>query len=333
MLTINWKNGIAYMAFGAFSAYLGMWTLNGGDAWMPMLWTLGLGLAGAGILLRGRYPFAQPARSYRAEMWNGRQEAPLAAAPAPVREERSGEAALLGHEMKNYLCTLKGNASLLRQRMPTADQVIIDRIDRVVAKLESFTRGMAEAHAATATGVLWHVRLKEASQACSRTHFHKDAETFSWEGGDETSTLLCDPDRLDQVFLNLYSNSLEAGASKVKTSVRREKGRLSIRIEDNGRGCAEEDLTRIFEPFFTTKQGSVRRGLGMFIVQSIVENHGGKVRVRTKNGGADGRTGLIFTLEFPLPPVVPAAPEAFAPLALAGSPTEVAWLLPEPGMN
>jgi hypothetical protein len=70
----------------------------------------------------------------------------------------------------------------------------------------------------------------------------------------------------------------------------------------------------------------------MFIVQSIVENHGGMVKVRTKNGGADGRTGLIFTLTFPQPPVSPVVNAVPAPLDLAGAPDEMAWLLPEPNL-
>lgn len=333
MIAANWKNGIAYMAFGAMATYLGMWTLHGNGAFIMVLWTLGIALAGAGIVIRGGRAYAHPSRSLLSTKLNGSQGAPATEAlSVPAWEGRSGEAALLGHEMKNYLCTLKGNASLLRQRMPSSDQVIIDRIDRVVAKLESFTRGIAKANAATACGVLWHICLADAAKACTRTHFHKDAQAFDWDGGNDAPTLLCDPERLEQVFLNLYSNSLEAGATQVNTATRKERGRLIVRIEDNGRGCAEEDLARIFEPFFTTKRGPVRRGLGMFIVQSIVENHGGKVKVGTKNGGADGRTGLIFTLEFPLSPVIPTTSEVFAPLAQAGSPSEIAWLLPKPNM-
>jgi hypothetical protein len=88
-------------------------------------------------------------------------------------------------------------------------------------------------------------------------------------------------------------------------------------------------LQRIFEPFFTTKTGPARRGLGMFIVQSIVENHKGRVRVAAKNGGADGRTGLIFTLEFPLPA---RKPEAIRPIPLleAELPAEESWMLAVP---
>ena len=121
------------------------------------------------------------------------------------------------------------------------------------------------------------------------------------------------------MFLNLYSNALEAGASRVITSMRKVENRIRICIEDDGKGCAVEDLARIFEPFFTTKTGPARRGLGMFIVQSIVENHGGRIKVQSKNGVKEGIHGLIFTLEFPFPePSRPGKPEIpFSPKAKA----------------
>jgi signal transduction histidine kinase len=258
-----------------------MWTFKGNGSWLPLLFPFALALAGLGILLRKE--------------------------TAPVEPSDRGEdACLLSHEMKNYLCTLKGNAHLLRQRVPSDDHIIIDRIDRVVAKLESFTLGMSGAkEAAIATGTLRAVRPAEAAQACVRTHFHKDLEAFRFEAAADAH-LEGDPDRLEQVFLNLYANSLEAGARTVTTRVERAAGKVLVRIEDDGKGCAREDLARIFEPFFTTKSGPARRGLGMFIVQAIVENHGGRIRVGTKNGSEDGSTGLIFSLEFPLPAMRPA---------------------------
>jgi signal transduction histidine kinase len=287
MANATWIHGAAGMALGIGAAWLGAPTAAGNGAWVP-------GMLGAAAVLAG---LAWGARA-------NRKPAPLASG-FPARslagegaEAEAGGAALLGHEIKNYLCTLKGNASLLRQRVPTDDQAIIDRIDRVVEKLESFTRRMGASEAATGLGVLTPVVPSQTAQACVRTHFHKRSEAFRFHEDPGAPPLLCDPGRLEQVFLNLYANALEAGAVRVDTWVRREENRLLIRIEDDGRGCAREDLARIFEPFFTTKTGPARRGLGMFIVQSIVENHGGRVQVESKNGSGAGRTGLIFTLVF-----------------------------------
>jgi len=134
------------------------------------------------------------------------------------------------------------------------------------------------------------------------------------------------------VFLNLYANALEAGATRVSTSMRRLGDKIRIRIEDDGKGCAQEDLARIFEPFFTTKPGPARRGLGMFIVQSIVENHGGRIRTESKNGAKAGSHGLIFTLEFPLsmPSLVEKPENPFLHDDAVRSPESWLLTLPEP---
>jgi two-component system, NtrC family, sensor kinase len=73
-----------------------------------------------------------------------------------------------------------------------------------------------------------------------------------------------------------------------------------MKVEDDGVGCHPGDLVRLFEPFFTTKAGPARRGLGMFVVQSIVESHGGKISVQSKNGCFHNAHGLVFTLDFPI---------------------------------
>lgn len=302
---------LSYAAWGAFAAYLGIWWTEAGRGsyLVPMVSALAVALAGLLVARSGKRRAVSRAGADRGRTFDSRLEESLDIGPSPrrpnpqpepVEADRQGEAALIGHEMKNYLCTLKGNAHLLRQRTTGRDRDIVDRIDRVVDKLESFTRSMAAPSAATACGLLWHLNMADATRACALTHFHRDADRFRWILRPDAPPLLGDPDRLDQVFLNLYINALEAGASRIATTVSRAGDRLEITIEDDGKGCASEDLERIFEPFFSTKQGPARRGLGMFIVQSIVENHGGRIQVKSKND-APGDHGLIFTLLFPAP--------------------------------
>jgi signal transduction histidine kinase len=218
---------------------------------------------------------------------------------------------------------------LLRQRIKGNDRTIIDRIDRVVEKLESFTQDMAATP--MASRLVRSVRLEAAAKTCVAIHFHQDVERFRWETSDAGLTL-GDPDRLEQVFLNLYANAFEAGASQVTTSLRRMGKRLRLRIEDDGKGCAPEDVGRIFEPFFTTKSGPARRGLGMFIVQSIVENHGGRIQAKSKNGTRAGAHGLVFTLDFPsIAPLPPEKPEIpFPPDETARASERWLLALPEP---
>ena len=131
-----------------------------------------------------------------------------------------------------------------------------------------------------------------------QTHFPQQAARFQWEAPAEIPLVHGDASRLEQVFVNLYSNALEAGAERVVTAVERRADVLCIRIEDDGRGCPPEVAERIFEPFFTTKLGN--RGLGMFIVRSIVMNHGGRIGAIGKNSSSQGCHGLVIHMEFPL---------------------------------
>ncbi len=68
---------------------------------------------------------------------------------------------------------------------------------------------------------------------------------------------------------------------------------ISILVADNGSGIAENILPTMFEPFVTTK-GERGTGLGLWIVKGIIENHGGKLRVRSKLG-----KGTVFNIALP----------------------------------
>ena len=96
--------------------------------------------------------------------------------------------------------------------------------------------------------------------------------------------LLLDPDQIKQVFFNLIKNAMEAMPDGGKLSIAFSPGDVFVRIEfqDNGIGIAAEDLRRIFEPYHTTKKKGT--GLGLMIVQRIVQDHGGQIEVSSKPG-------------------------------------------------
>lgn len=124
----------------------------------------------------------------------------------------------------------------------------------------------------------------------------RDARLIISDGPHECR---CEVDRfaLEQVFRNVLENSLSAGEDPVEIAVRFRlthlDGRpaLEVSLTDNGPGLSPEARKRIFEPFFTTKTKGT--GLGMPIVQRLVEAHGGTIAV----GGADQRgTTIIVTI-------------------------------------
>lgn len=102
----------------------------------------------------------------------------------------------------------------------------------------------------------------------------------------------CYPGKLNQVFLNLLSNSIFAVNEKfgenlggeITISTRLENDFVYISFDDNGSGMEEDMLKKIFEPFFTTKPVGQGTGLGMSIVYKTIEMHKGEIVMRSKRG-------------------------------------------------
>lgn len=116
-----------------------------------------------------------------------------------------------------------------------------------------------------------------------------------------------DPKQLKQVFWNLLNNAAEAmpEGGPVQVCVRRAAGRVEVQIVDHGVGISQEALERLFEPFFTTKDGGT--GLGLALVQRIVEAHGGTIRVESEVGRG---TSIAVSLPSSSNPVAPVRMEA-----------------------
>jgi signal transduction histidine kinase len=104
------------------------------------------------------------------------------------------------------------------------------------------------------------------------------------------------PEQLNQVFLNVLLNSIQAISEKGNIWIRTESAghnEVRISIRDDGTGIRKEDLPKIFEPFFTTKRSGQGTGLGMSICQRIIDNHGGKFMLNSEEGVG---TEVIMTL-------------------------------------
>jgi len=132
---------------------------------------------------------------------------------------------------------------------------------------------------------------------------------------------MADPHQLQQVFLNLVNNAVDAileasanGDLWVRTA--HENGKFVVEFVDSGPGV--KDASRVFDPFYTTKPVGKGTGLGLSICYGIITEHGGQIRVRNASG-----KGACFTIELPGQAVTTdgdpsALDEAVAPVA--GSP-------------
>jgi PAS domain S-box-containing protein len=105
--------------------------------------------------------------------------------------------------------------------------------------------------------------------------------------------------QLKQVFMNIIVNAAEAmhgsGTLTITTTPAPDRKTVFVEFTDTGEGIPEENFTRIFDPFFTTKEVGKGTGLGLATSYGIVEDHRGKIGVRSKVG-----EGTTFTIELPI---------------------------------
>jgi PAS domain S-box-containing protein len=104
----------------------------------------------------------------------------------------------------------------------------------------------------------------------------------------ELPFLSCDFKRLQQAFVNVLWNAIEAmpegGKLTVATRFHQGKDRIEIRISDTGAGIPEEDVERIFEPFYTTKAEGKGVGLGLSVAYGIIRQHRGEIHFQSEVG-------------------------------------------------
>lgn len=117
---------------------------------------------------------------------------------------------------------------------------------------------------------------------------------------DEDALLECYPGKLNQVFMNILNNAIQAihgkdghGSGKLTITTKSEGNVVKIGIRDTGPGMDEATKEKIFDPFFTTKPVGQGTGLGLSIVYSIIESHKGSIAIDTAPGRG---TEFILTL-------------------------------------
>jgi two-component system, NtrC family, sensor histidine kinase HydH len=213
--------------------------------------------------------------------------------------------AVLAHEIKNPLASLKGNAQLLARMLPggekpraKADRVVDEamRLEQLTNDLLQFVRtGTIQRTAIDPAALVRDAAATVASKPDPATGDPRDAGSLiQIDTARAPPSWPLDAGRLRQVVINLLDNALAAGPP-VTVTVRRDRGQLVIEVADQGPGVPEDERDKIFEPFFTGKiQGT---GLGLAIVRRVVELHHGTVAVHAIPGNPGG--GAVFRVEIP----------------------------------
>jgi len=232
---------------------------------------------------------------------NRQSLASLASAYSRLREETRLEelgasAAFISHEIKNHVHAMKGSASLLRTgEGEHAREALLD-LGGTVNRLEMLASDIAAYAAPRPQTRLSRIALDRIYRKCAEA-MASDACAFRVHGPWEETEIEGDAGQLEQVFLNLFKNSREAGACVVDVRFIAWGDRLVVTVEDDGCGCRPEELQRLFLPFVTGKAASGGSGLGTTIAERLLTDHGATIRAYAKNALGTG-TGLRIDMVF-----------------------------------
>jgi len=210
-------------------------------------------------------------------------------------------AASLAHEINNPLQSIIGCLGLAEETLAEGGDVgrylqvalgELRRVARIVARLRNLHRpSKLEEREPTDVNAL----LKQVL-TLSRKNCEERGVEVVWTKSPGLPSLTLVPDRMQQVFLNLMLNAVDAmpdgGRLQVSTSCTDQPDGVRISFTDSGVGIAPDVLPRIFDVFYSTKPDGL--GLGLSISRDIVEQHGGRIEADSFLG-----EGTTFTVWLP----------------------------------
>ncbi|HVO64193.1 MAG TPA: PAS domain S-box protein [Terriglobales bacterium] len=213
-------------------------------------------------------------------------------------------AATIAHEINNPLEAIGNLLYLARRDKRKADEYLsmaereLGRVAAIAQQTLGFVRDPTSVAPVDVGAMIdevlnLHTRQLRAKEIEIRTRYDRTAQITGFAG------------ELRQLFSNVIGNAIEAlpqrGSLRVRAQDWQEptnsrRSGVRVTVADNGSGISLESMTHIFEPFFTTKKDT-GTGLGLWLSYSIVQKHGGWIRVRSR--ADQGRSGTIFSIFLP----------------------------------
>jgi signal transduction histidine kinase len=214
----------------------------------------------------------------------------------------------VAHEINNPLAVINESAGYIKdlltmERHGGYHDELVEQVDAILDSVQrcgAITTGLL----GFAREMNLHLKPVRPEDLIDRVlSFHrKEAEyrriSVNLDVAEDVPSIVSDPGRLQQVFLNLIGNAFQAmdtGDSLTITVRNQEPDRVRVDVSDTGCGIPREYLQRVFEPFFTTKVERQGTGLGLSITYNLIRKLGGEIKVKSKVG-----EGTTFTVVLPV---------------------------------
>ena len=221
-------------------------------------------------------------------------------------------AAGVAHEVNNPLMLIQENAGWIRDlledekpdNMRNYREILdsTDKIEQHVRRAKGITQrmlGFGRRMNPSRTEILLNSLADQAVEMLKTEAANRNI-VITKEFDPHLPVILSDPAQLEQVFINIIDNAIDAigrdGSLRIRTEVCEQGARIFF--ADSGPGMDEETLKRIFDPFFTTKKVGEGTGLGLAICFTILEKLGGRIEVQSQVG-----RGTTFCITLPLEPM------------------------------
>lgn len=197
----------------------------------------------------------------------------------------------LAHEVATPLNIISGHVELLSEREHSNERIRkdlnvinhqIERITKIIRQRLDLARRKQGRFSPVNLHQLINDLLDFLHLQLEKSHIKVDVSV------GEDLRIQGDEDQLQQVFINLFMNSIQAmemdGSLAIESAVQSRNGVpfVEMQIRDNGKGISPEDIELIFDPFFSTKKETGGTGLGLSVVREIIQRHGGDILVESR---------------------------------------------------
>ena len=217
----------------------------------------------------------------------------------------------VAHEVRNPLGIILQGVNYLEQKIPATEKAVIEalvmikesveRADKIINTLLDFSKSKGlDLEPENINSIL------ETSLSLVKTRFKSEKVGITLEAKKDLPDVLVDKNKMEQVFINILLNALQAVGDSGRVVIRTYDKKLEeikngigkrtndnfrigetaviVEVEDTGVGIPEENLNRIFDPFFTTKGPVGGAGLGLSVTRNIIHMHRGVIYVESRPG-------------------------------------------------